>query len=118
MDSSVAEWLQRARGEKGWTQAELAKVSDVHVNTVKKIESGVTERPSAQVMARLRNALGSTPDPALVREEYDRLTQAALDLIGAYLMRFPEEERDERTFAITRFVLSDPAKALGPVTDR
>jgi transcriptional regulator with XRE-family HTH domain len=106
MTSSFSAWLVTARGEAGLTQQELADETGVHVNTIKKLEAGATTRVSAGVAAKLRERLGEEADPVAVRDEYDRHTRAALDLIGAYLMRLPEGERLAHIFSITNYVLS------------
>lgn len=106
--SEFGRWLIQARGDAGLTQERLAELIDKHVNTIKNIENGVTQKPSAGVAAALRKALGeaaSEPEPA--REAMDRHTQAFLDLIGAYLMRMPEEDRLVRIFDLTRRILGN-----------
>lgn len=100
-----AAWLVAARGEAGLTQDELAAETGVHVNTIKNLEKGKTRRPSAQVAAALRSRLGEQPSVEDVREGYDRHTQSVLDLIGAYLMRLPSDERLDEIFDLTRYVL-------------
>lgn len=109
MEQDFGGWVARARGAADMTQQQLATAAGVHVNTVKKLEAGETTRVSASVAAKLRKVLAahSEPDPEQVRDQYDRHTQAALDLIGAWLMRFEEGERLSRCFDITRYVLSD-----------
>lgn len=104
--SEFGEWLVRARGEAGLTQSQLADRAGVHINTIKGLEAGSTKRPRADVASKLREVLGNPPDPDQVREEgYDRHTQAFLDLMGAYLMALPPEQRLERIFALTRHLV-------------
>lgn len=50
-------WLRHARGRAGMTQQELSAASGVHVNTIKKLESGETQRPLAPVAAKLKAML-------------------------------------------------------------
>lgn len=112
--SDFGRWLKESRGEAGLTQdglSELCGVDDdgkplVHVNTIKNLESGVTRQPSARVAAVLRKHLGNEPTAEPAREAMDRHTQAFLDLVGAYLMRLPAEERLARIFELTRTILS------------
>lgn len=106
MTSTFGTWLVEARGNAGLTQRELADDTGVHINTIKKIESGETTRVSAGVTAKLRQRLGGEVVPDAVRSEYDQHVQSLLDLIGAYLMRLPEEDRLQRTFDIARYVLA------------
>lgn len=104
--SDFGRWLVAARGSAGMTQDQLAEASGIHVNTIKNLETGKTQRPSAQVAAALRNRLGDVPTPPEVREEYDRHTRAFLDLVGAYLMAIPEDRRLDRIFDLTRHLVS------------
>ena len=101
-----AAWLVAARGAAGLTQQQLSDATGVHVNTIKKLESGETRRPSAQVAAALRKHLGEEPRPEEAREEFDRHTRAFLDLVGAYLMALPESQRLDKIFDLTRYLLS------------
>ncbi|MGV3526515.1 MAG: helix-turn-helix domain-containing protein [Candidatus Sericytochromatia bacterium] len=56
--------LVQARLEKGWSQSQLAKESDVSVSTIAKLEQEVTVTgkkpvsPSAEVLSKLGRALG------------------------------------------------------------
>lgn len=105
-----------ARGESGLTQdglSELCGYDDegkpfVHVNTIKNLENGVTKQPTARVAALLRKHLGQGPTAEPAREAMDRHTQAFLDLVGAYLMRLPPEDRLGRIFELTRTILAKP----------
>lgn len=51
-------WLTDARGRAGMTQRELSAASGVHLNTIQKLEAGETQRPRAQVVAKLEASLG------------------------------------------------------------
>ena len=112
--SEFGRWLIQARGERGLTQeglSELCGYDDdgtpkVHVNTIKNIESGVTQKPTTRVVAQLRRALGDPPAAQSAREAMDEITDAFLKLTGAYLMRLPEEERRARVFELTLLILS------------
>lgn len=107
--SAFGRWLVDARGRAGMTQQDLADVSRVHINTIKKLEAGETQRPSAQVAAKLKATLGQEVNPETSREGYDQHTRAFLDLVGAYLMRLPEEQRLERIFELTRYLITGPS---------
>lgn len=103
--STFGDWLVDARGKAGMTQQDLSAASGVHINTIKKLESGETQRPSAQVAAKLKRTLGGDTSADVARSGYDRHTQAFLDLVGAYLMRLPEEQRLERIFELTSHLI-------------
>lgn len=104
--AEFGEWLASARGDAGLTQDQLAEETGVHVNTIKALEAGKTKRPSVGVAAKLRKRLGVAPEPAEVRDEFDRHTRAFLDLVGAYLMALPEDKRLDRIFDLTRYVVT------------
>jgi len=106
--SEFGRWLVDARGRAGMTQQELSTASGVHINTIKKLEAGETQRPSAQVAAKLKATLGQESNADTAREGYDHHTRAFLDLVGAYLMRLPEEQRLERIFDLTRYLITGP----------
>lgn len=111
--SEFGRWLILARGEAGLTQDALSErcgLDDdgkplIHVNTIKNIEAGKTQKPSARTAAILKAALGETPVPEDAREAMDRHTQSFLDLVGAYLMTLPPKERLTRVFKLTREIL-------------
>lgn len=108
--SEFGEWLIDARGRAGMTQQGLADQSGVHVNAIKKLETGVTKRPSAQTAAKLKVALGQEVTPATARTKYDPSTQAFLDMVGAYLMAFEPEARLERIFEVTHYLITRPER--------
>lgn len=105
--SEFGRWLLEARGRAGMTQQELSDASGIHINAIKKLESGETQRPRTGTAASLKHVLGAEPEPETVREGgYDKHTQAFLDLVGAYLMRLPEEKRLERIFGLTHHLIT------------
>jgi len=114
--SSFGVWLIEARGRAGLTQQQLVDLCGldddgnprVHLNTIKHIENGVTQRPAARIAEALKAALGDAPTPERARDAMDQHTRAFLDLIGAYLMRLPAEDRLGRIFELTREILSKP----------
>lgn len=106
--SEFGRWLIVARGDAGLTQEGLSEASAVHINTIKNLESGVTQKPAPRTASALRKALGDTPTPEAARDAMDRHTQAFLDLVGAYLMRLPDGDRLARIFELTRTILSKP----------
>lgn len=114
--SEFGEWLKKARGEARLTQEGLSALCGetpegrpvVHVNTIKNLESGDTQKPTARVSSVLREVLGNPPTAEGAREGMDRHTQAFLDLVGAYLMRLPMDQRLDRIFELTRIVLTRP----------
>lgn len=114
--SEFGRWLIEARGRAGLTQQALSDLAGkdadgrplVHINSIKNIEAGKTQRPSARIAESLKTALGDAPNPERARDAMDQHTKAFLDLIGAYLMRLPAEERLGRIFELTAQILSKP----------
>lgn len=112
--SEFGRWLIEARGARGLTQEELAKMIGIdengkpliHVNTIKNLEGGATKKPAAQTAAVLKKFFGSEPSVEEVRAKFDRHTESFLDLVGAYLMTLPTETRLEKIFDLTRHVLT------------
>lgn len=117
--SEFGRWLIEARGRANLTQDELAEACgyyetedgelrhNVHANTIKNIESGRVQRPTARVVEKLKDALGTTPDSDQAYRALDETTKAFLQMAGAYLMRLPAEQRLARVFELTRHILSD-----------
>ena len=55
---TISENIKKARAKLGLTQDDLAKKADIKYTTLTKVESGVVNKPSVQVMARIAKALG------------------------------------------------------------
>lgn len=49
--------IKRVRQEKGLSQEKLARLTDISLNTLTKIESGFTKRPSIQTIKKIADAL-------------------------------------------------------------
>lgn len=62
-----AKRIRELRTKKGLSQEKLARLADVALNTVVKIESGESRHPTIQTMAGIANALGVSLDD-LVKE--------------------------------------------------
>lgn len=67
-DSSLASTLQSARGERGWSAADLAEQSGVSRAMIGKIERGQAQ-PTAALLGRLSAALGMTLSELVARAE-------------------------------------------------
>ena len=65
MTEQIANTLREARGERGWTQAELAEAIGVSRKTINTVENGVFV-PSTTLALKLARALGQ-PVEALFR---------------------------------------------------
>lgn len=60
--------IKRLRQQKKLSQEKLARLADISLNTLTKIESGFTKRPSIQTIKQIADALGVSLD-ALVKNE-------------------------------------------------
>jgi transcriptional regulator with XRE-family HTH domain len=60
--------LRRLRKKKGLSQEKLARLADISLNTLTKIESGFAKKPTIQTVVKLANALEVSLDE-LVKEK-------------------------------------------------
>ena len=54
--------IKQLRQQKKLSQEKLARLSDISLNTLTKIESGFTKRPSIQTIKKIAEALGTSID--------------------------------------------------------
>jgi len=54
--------IKKIRQQKKLSQEKLARSADISLNTLTKIESGFTKRPSLQTIKQIADALGITID--------------------------------------------------------
>lgn len=54
--------IKKIRQRKSLSQEKLARLTDISLNTLTKIESGVTKRPSIQTIKKIAEALQITID--------------------------------------------------------
>lgn len=62
MGKQLGDKLKELRGQRDWTQQELAKRSGVKRGYLASIEAGLVKNPSALVFLRLASAFGISPD--------------------------------------------------------
>jgi transcriptional regulator with XRE-family HTH domain len=58
----IGEKIQRLRGQRHWSQADLAELSGVKQSLLSRIERGSRPNPTADVLRKLAKALGCTTD--------------------------------------------------------
>lgn len=63
----LAKNIRRIRLEKGLSQEKLARLADIALNTLTKIESGLSKEPTITTVAKIAGALGVSLDE-LVRK--------------------------------------------------
>ena len=55
---NIAENLKRIRAEKGYSLEKVARLSELSLNTVVKIENGANKNPTIDTLSRIAIALG------------------------------------------------------------
>jgi len=55
---TISENIKKMRTKLGLTQDDLSKKADIKYTTLTKVESGVVNKPSVQIMAKIAKALG------------------------------------------------------------
>jgi DNA-binding XRE family transcriptional regulator len=61
-EETLAKYIQRLRAESTSTQKELSLKAGIHVQTIRKIEAGLTSRLNQKARSGLAAALGIPPD--------------------------------------------------------
>jgi len=59
---SIAKNLKRFRAEKGYSLEKVARLADISLNTVVKIEGGTNQNPTINSLSRIATALGVSVD--------------------------------------------------------
>lgn len=54
--------IKKLRRQKKFSQEKLARLTDISLNTLTKIESGFTKKPSIQTIHKIAKALGISLD--------------------------------------------------------
>jgi transcriptional regulator with XRE-family HTH domain len=67
--SIIGDTIKQRRLEKGLSMAELARRADISKGHLHSIESGETESPSAEMLFRIANELGTTIADLLGKED-------------------------------------------------
>lgn len=58
----IADNLKKIRAEKGYSLEKVARLADLSLNTVVKIESGVNKNPTIETLSKLAKALDTKVD--------------------------------------------------------
>jgi len=58
----LAKNIRRVRLKKGLSQEKVARLADIALNTLTKIESGLSQEPTIRTIAKIANALGVSLD--------------------------------------------------------
>ena len=90
MDKTFAERLKELRKKKGFSQAQLAEMINVHFAQVSRYERGET-KPNAEAMTKLAQALDTTTDYLMNGTVGDIIESAGLD--KEIIARFKEVQQ-------------------------
>lgn len=56
-NNKIANNFKKLRSQKGYSQERVARLADLSLNTVIRIESGVNKNPTIETLTKLANAL-------------------------------------------------------------
>lgn len=62
---SIASNLKKIRAEKGYSLEKVARLADLSLNTIVKIENGVNQNPTINSLSKIATALGVKVDELL-----------------------------------------------------
>lgn len=57
MSNSISENLKRLRSKQGYSLEKVARLADLSLNTIVKIESGVNQNPTIETLTKIAKAL-------------------------------------------------------------
>lgn len=64
-NNKISTNIKKLRAEKGYSLEKIARLSDLSLNTVVKIESGVNKNPTIETLTKIVNALDVKVDDLL-----------------------------------------------------
>ena len=62
MSNNISGNLRKLRGKKGYSLEKIARLADLSLNTIVKIENGVNQNPTIETLQKISNALGVSVD--------------------------------------------------------
>jgi len=57
MSNKISENLKQLRSKKGYSLEKVARMADLSLNTIVKIENGVNRNPTIETLTKIANAL-------------------------------------------------------------
>jgi len=57
MSNNISDNLRKLRGKKGYSLEKIARLSDLSLNTIVKIENGVNQNPTIETLTKIAKAL-------------------------------------------------------------
>lgn len=62
MSNEIAKNLKKLRDNKGYSLEKVARLADLSLNTIVKIENGVNKNPTIETLIKIANAFGASVD--------------------------------------------------------
>jgi len=56
-NNKIAENLRKLRGKKGYSLEKIARLADLSLNTIVKVENGVNQNPTIDTLTKIAKAL-------------------------------------------------------------
>ena len=114
METRFSEWLVRQLQDRGWSQRELARRSDISHTTVSEVLGNV-RRPTWDFCASIAGALGENPDAVFVRaglkEPLPEPVTEETEVVG--LMRVLDVQLRAAALAMLRGLAGDSTATAG-----
>ena len=57
MSNNISDNLRKLRGKKGYSLEKVARLADLSLNTIVKIENGVNQNPTIETLTKIAKAL-------------------------------------------------------------
>ena len=57
MSNNVSSNLRKLRGKKGYSLEKIARLADLSLNTIVKVENGVNQNPTIETLTKIAKAL-------------------------------------------------------------
>jgi transcriptional regulator with XRE-family HTH domain len=57
MSNNISDNLRKLRGKKGYSLEKIARLADLSLNTIVKIENGVNQNPTIETLTKIAKAL-------------------------------------------------------------
>jgi transcriptional regulator with XRE-family HTH domain len=65
VSNKIAENLKALRGKSGYSLEKIARLADLSLNTIVKVENGSNKNPTIETLQKIANALGVKVDDLL-----------------------------------------------------
>ncbi len=109
---SIGKNIRGARGQRGWTQEQLAEKANIHPAFLGQIERGI-KKPSLKTLKQVADALGLKAGDLLDESTPHRGRAAKADVVSDFFRAYKPE--DLRTFYKTLRTLARQIKKIGRI---